>query len=296
MTIFRTLMFVPGNQEKRIEKARIVPADALILDLEDSVPATEKDAARKMVSTSIQKLASEGRDIFVRVNSLSTPYCATDIKAVVKKGLKGICLPKSESANDIHKAEALIAEAEKDFGIAEGSIGILALVETPMGIIYAYQIAAASQRIVGITFGAEDYALEMGVNRTKEGYEIEYPRMAIAVACHAAGVQAVDCVFTDVKDNEGLEAETKRIKQLGFQGKLVIHPDQVKPVNQIFTPSPGEIDHARKVVEAFENAVAQGSASVSLDGKMVDSPVAARAKKLIVLAELIAKKSEQIIK
>jgi len=296
MTTFRTLMFVPGNQEKRIEKARTVPADALILDLEDSVPETEKGTARNIVSASIQKLASEGLDIFVRVNSLSTPHCTIDIKAVVKKGLKGICLPKSESANDIHKAEAMIAEVEREIGIGEGSIGILALVETPKGIINAYQIAAASQRIIGITFGAEDFSLEMGVNRTKEGYEIEYPRMAIAVACHAASVQAVDCVFTDVKDNEGLEAETKRIKQLGFQGKLVIHPDQVNPVNQIFTPSPEEIDHARKIVESFEKAVAQGSASVSVDGKMVDSPVAARAKNLIVLAKLITKKSEQIIK
>ncbi len=290
MLILRTLLFVPGNQERRIEKARSVPADALMLDLEDSVPPSEKDSARKMVAASINELALGGQEVFVRTNSLPTPYAVPDIKAVVTKGLRGLLLPKSESADDIYKADVLIADAEKKAGLEVGSIGLLALVETPKGIINAYEIASASSRILGITFGAEDYALEMGINRTKEGAEIYYPRMVIALACHAANVLAIDCVYTDVRDSEGLIRETRLVGQMGFQGKLVIHPDQVGPVNQIFIPAEEEITHARRVVEVFEVAVAQGQASTSLDGKMIDAPVAERAKKLLALAESIAKK------
>ena len=290
MIILRTLLFVPGNQERRIEKARSVPADAFILDLEDSVPPAEKDSARKMVAASIDNIASGGKEIFVRINSLSTPHATADIKAIVTKGLRGICLPKSESADDIHKAEVSIAEAEKEAGLDAGSIGLLPLIETPKGIINTYEVAGASSRILGINFGAEDYALEMGINRTKEGAELYYPRMVIALACHAANILAIDSVYTDVRDEEGLIRETRAVRQMGFQGKMVIHPDQVGPVNQVFRPSEEEIAYARRVVEAFEIAASQGQASVALDGKMVDIPVAERAKRLLALAESIATK------
>ncbi|MBI2328252.1 MAG: HpcH/HpaI aldolase/citrate lyase family protein, partial [Chloroflexi bacterium] len=231
-------------------------------------------------------------EIFARINSMPTPYAIADIKAVVTQGLRGIMLPKSESADDIHKADALIGDAEKENGLNVGSLGLLALVETPKGIINAYEIASASSRILGITFGAEDYALEMGVTRTKDGAGIYYPRLVIAVACHAANVLAIDCVYSDVRDREGLVTETRLVGQLGFQGKLLIHPDQVDPVNQIFTPSAEDKDQARKVVKAFEAAVAQGLAATSLDGKMIDIPVAARARKLLTLSESIAQKEK----
>ncbi|MFC2016490.1 HpcH/HpaI aldolase/citrate lyase family protein [Chloroflexota bacterium] len=290
MVLLRTLLFVPGNQERRIEKARSVPADAIILDVEDSVPPSEKDSAREMVAASIVGLASSQREVFVRTNSLPTPYAVSDIKAVVTKGLRGICLSKSESADDIHKVGVLMADAEKEAGLKVGSIGLLPLIETPKGIINAYEIASASPRILGVTFGAEDYALEMSVNRTKEGTEIYYPRMVIALACHAANVLAIDCVYSDVRDREGLISETRLVRQMGFEGKLLIHPDQVGPVNQIFAPSKEEIAYARTVVEAFEVAVSRGQAATSLDGKMIDIPVAERAKKLLARAKSIAKK------
>jgi len=292
MIMLRTLLFVPGNQERRIEKARSVPADALILDLEDSVPVSKKDSARRTVAASLDGLALSEQEVFVRINSLSTPYAMPDIKAVVTRGLRGICLPKSESVDDIHKADVLIADAEKEAGLEVGSMGLLALVETPKGIINAYEIASASPRILGVIFGAEDYALEMGINRT--GSEIYYPRMVIAIACHAANVLAIDCVYTDVRDNEGLIKETRLVGQMGFQGKLVIHPDQVGPVNQTFIPSEEELVYARRVVEAFKVALGQGQASTSLDGKMIVAPVAERAKKLLDLAESIAKKERAI--
>lgn len=290
MLILRTLLFVPGNQERRLEKASQVPADALILDLEDSVPPSEKDSARKMVAASIHGLASTGKEVFVRINSLATLYAIPDIKAVVTGGLSGICLPKSESANDIHRADVLLTDAEKEAGLEVGSTGLLALVETPRGIINAHEIASASHRILGVSFGAEDYALEMGINRTKEGSEIYYPRMVIVIACHAANVLAIDCVYTDVRDTDGLIKEARAVARMGFQGKAVIHPDQVRPVNQAFVPSEEEVAEAQRVVQAFEAAVAQGQASTSLDGKMVDSPVAERARKLLVRAEFTARK------
>ncbi len=288
MPILRTLLFVPGNQERRLERARSVPADALILDLEDSVPPAEKESARKMVAASVGGLASGRQEIFVRINSLATPYARADIQAIVTKGLRGICLPKSESASDVQQADALLTDAEKRAGLSAGSTGLLPLVETPKGILNVYEIATSSPRVLGVNFGAEDYALEMGVTRTKEGAEIYYPRIVIGLTCHAANVLAIDCVYTDVRDKEGLLKETRSVRQMGFQGKMVIHPDQVDPVNQIFTPSEEEVAYARRVVQTFEVAVSQGLASTALDGKMVDAPVAERARNLLALSELIA--------
>ena len=290
MPILRTLLFVPGNQERRITKTRSVAADALILDLEDSVPPSEKDSARQMVTAAIAGLASSGQKVFVRINALPTPYARSDIRMVITRGLRGICLPKSESADDIHKADALISDAEKEAGLEVGSIGLLALVETPKGIINVYQTASASPRILSVLFGAEDYALEMGVHRTKEQTEIYHPRVVIALACHAANVLAVDCVYTDIRDEAGLIKDTGLARQMGFQGRLLLHPDQISPVNQVFTPSEEEISYARKVVAAFEAAVSQGQASTALDGKMIDIPVAERARKLLTLAESITKR------
>jgi len=290
MIPLRTLLFVPGNQERRIEKARSIPADALILDLEDSVPPAEKDSARAMVSASLDGLALRGQEVFVRINSLSTDHATADIKAIVTTGLNGICLPKSESADDILKADSLITGAEKEADLKVGSIGLLALIETPKGIINAYGISSASPRVLGIAFGAEDYALEMDIKRTKEGDEIYYPRMVIAVACHGAGIFAIDGVYTDVRDHEGFSREVRLVRQMGFHGKLVIHPDQVSIVNQVFSLSEEEVAHARGVVEAFEAALAQGQASTTFEGKMVDVPVAEKARKLLALAESIAKR------
>jgi citrate lyase subunit beta/citryl-CoA lyase len=204
---------------------------------------------------------------------------------IVIPGLRGICLPKCESANDILRADALITDAETGANLQVGSIGLLTLIETPKGIINAYEIAGASPRVLGITFGAEDYALEMDIKRTKEGAEIYYPRMVIAVACHAAGVLAIDSVYTDIRDEEGLCKEARLARQMGFHGKLLIHPNQVSRTEE-------EIAYAQRVIEAFEAALVQGQASTSFEGKMIDAPVAERAKRLLALAESIAKREE----
>ncbi|MDP2920370.1 MAG: CoA ester lyase [Dehalococcoidia bacterium] len=288
MLILRSLIFVPGNQERRIEKALSIPADAVIIDLEDSVPVAEKEAARNMLPGAISRLHTAGKQIFVRVNSLQTPYFVSDMKTAVAGKVTGICLPKSESVTSVRQAEETIAEAERTSGIKAGQTGIIALVETPRGLINVNEIASASRRVIGIAFGAEDYALEMGIERTREGAEIYYPRMVISVACHAANVLAFDSVYTDVRDREGLIAETRAVKQMGFQGKMVIHPDQVNPVNEVFSPSESEVTYARRVVEAFDAGVKRGEASISLDGKMIDIPVAERSRNLLARAGAIS--------
>ena len=291
-SMLRTLLFVPGNRERMIEKARSVPADAIILDLEDSVPSAEKDSARAMTLAYLDGFALKGQRVLVRINPLSTDHAAVDIKAMVTAGLSGICLPKCESADDIIKADTIIADAEEKAGIRLGAIGILALIETPMGIINAYEIGSSSPRVLGMAFGAEDYALKMDIKRTKEGEEIYYPRMVIAVACRAAGVLAVDGVYTDIRDHEGFSQEVRLARQMGFHSKLVIHPDQVGIVCQIFSPSEEEITYARGVVAAFEAALAQGQASTTFEGKMVDVPVAERARRLLARAESVVKQEE----
>jgi citrate lyase subunit beta/citryl-CoA lyase len=297
MMILRSLLFVPGNQERRVEKALTIPADAIILDLEDSVPDTEKESARDMLPMGISRFHAAKKHIFVRVNSLTTPHSLPDIKAAVAGRIEGILLPKSESITTIRQAEGIMAEAERASGINVGQTGIIALVETPGGLINANEIASASPRIIGIAFGAEDYALEMGIQRTREGAEVYYPRMVISVACHAARILAFDSVYTDVRDKEGLIAETRAVKQMGFHGKMVIHPDQVNPVNEVFSPSESEVAYARRVVEAFDAGVKRGQASVSLNGKMVDIPVLERARNLLAQAQAIStlNKSDALI-
>lgn len=288
MIILRSLIFVPGNQERRIEKALTIPADAVILDMEDSVPVAEKESARNMLPMAISRFRDAKKHIFVRVNSMSTSYCLPDIKAALAGKIAGIILPKSESATTIRQAEEIMAEAERTSQINVGQTGIVALVETPRGLINADKIASASPRIIGIAFGAEDYALEMGIQRTREGAEIYYPRMVISVACHAVKVLAFDSVYTDVRDKEGLIAETRAVKQMGFHGKMIIHPDQVSPVNEIFSSSESEVAYAQRVVETFDAGVKRGQASIALDGKMIDIPVLERAKNLLARAQAIA--------
>jgi citrate lyase subunit beta/citryl-CoA lyase len=285
----RSLLFVPGNREKLIDKAKAIAADAIILDLEDSVPPDEKESARALIRASIESVA-QNHEVFVRVNSVSTPFLDSDLRAVVTKGLAGIIPPKVESPEELKKVATMIEAQERDAGLTAGSVKLLPLIETAKGILKASKIATASPHLIGISFGAEDFTLDMGIERTREGSELGYARSVIALACRAADVMAVDTVYSHFRDTEGLMKEARLVRQMGFQGKLVLHPDQVEPVNRIFSPSDEEVAKARKVVEAFNAALKQGSAVAVLDSRMIDPPVAERARKTIALAERIAKK------
>lgn len=290
MELLRSLLFVPGNRAKMIDKAKSLPADALVLDLEDSVPIAEKEAARQLVRSSLPGLALKGQRVFVRINSLSTALTEDDLEGTVSPGLDGISLPKVESAEDVRKLETLIETLEEKRGLDRGHLKLIVEVETARGILNVFEVAGASSRLVGVGFGANDFAADMGIKRSQEGTELLYPRSMIAIAARAADVMALDGVYLDFRDEEGLIRDANLGRQLGFTGKFVIHPSQIEPINQVFRPSPDEIAEAQRVVTAFDAAVAQGAGSTSLNGRMIDIAVAQKARKTLALAEAIAKR------
>ena len=286
----RTLLSVPGNRQKMIDKARHLPADVLILDLEDSIPQSEKAAARTMVRESIAGMALAGQQVFVRINSIASGLALEDLEAVIVPGIDGINQPKPATASDVIEVADTIERLEKERGITGGHIKLLPWVETAKGLLNAFDIASASQRVTGVVFGAEDFALDTGIMRTEEGDELLYPRTTVVIAARAAGIGAVDTPYNNFRDRAGLEREATLARNLGFDGKFLIHPDQIAPVNRIFRPTEEEIDRARQVVAAFEEAEAKGLGSTSLDGKMVDTPIANQARRLLAIADAIARR------
>lgn len=294
MEPLRTLLVVPGNRQNMIEKARSLPADVLVLDLEDSVPTAEKANARALVRDSIAGLALKGQRVFVRINSLASGYAQQDLEAVISDGIDGISQPKPSSGDEIRRVEAIIERLERERGMRQGHVKLIPWVETAKGVLNAFEIASASPRVVGIAFGAEDFTLDTGMERTEEGSELLHPRVMVVIAAKAADVIAIDTPYNDFRDEEGLIREARLARSLGFEGKFLIHPSQIDPVNQIFRPSAEEVTHARRVVEAFEAAEAQGFASTSLEGKMIDIPQANRARKLLMVADSIAQREKGI--
>jgi citrate lyase subunit beta/citryl-CoA lyase len=284
-----------------IEKARHLYADALVLDLEDSVPISEKASARDQVRDSLPKLTQQGaavgvkrkgRKVFVRINSLASGLAEEDLEAVITSDIDGINQPKPAIGRDIEEIAAIIERLERERGITAGHIKLIPWVETARGLIHAFDIASASPRVVGISFGAEDFTLDTGITRTEDGSELLYPRTMVVIAAKAANVIPIDTPYNNFGDEAGLINETALARRLGFEGKCLIHPSQIEPVNNIFRPSPDEVDHARRVVAAFEAAEAQGFASTSLDGKMIDIPIANRARRLLIIADSIAQNDE----
>ncbi|MDY6917094.1 MAG: CoA ester lyase [Chloroflexota bacterium] len=289
MEALRTLLSVPGNRQNMIEKARSLPVDVLVLDLEDSVPVAEKANARAIVRDSIATLAQSAQRVFVRVNSLASGLIQDDLEAVVTTGISGINLPKPGSAHDVNRVVSIIERLESERGIEAGHIKLTPWVETAKGVVNAFEIASATPRIIGIIFGAEDFTLDTGMQRTDEGEELLYPRVMVLVAAKAAGVAAIDTPYNNFRDEEGLVREANLARRLGYDGKYIIHPSQVEPMNRIFSPAPEEVEQARRVVETFEAAEAQGFASTSLDGKLIDIPIATRARNLLAVADSIAR-------
>ena len=288
--LVRTLLSVPVNRPRMVKKAQHLPADVLGLDLEDSVPSGEKDNARSLVRDIIPGLAQREQKVFVRINSLASGLARDDLDAVVVPGLDGISQPKPPAAHDVMEIDAIITRLERVRGIPEGHVKMLPWVETARGLINAYEIASASPRVVGIIFGADDFALDTGMIRSEEGSELTYARTTVVIAAKADNVAAIDSPYNSFLDEEGLIKETMLIRQLGFEGKTLIHPSQIEPVNRIMQPSPQEIEYASRVVEAFEIAEAQGFASTSLNNKMIDIPIANRAKRLLQVAADIARR------
>ncbi len=285
----RTALFVPGNRPDRVDKAVNTAADVIIIDLEDAVPLNQKEATRPLVAEKVRQ--HKDRKIIVRINALNTELACGDLAEVVVEGLTGIMVPKLETPADVQEMNTLLFEAEEKKGIPRGSIAVIALIESALAVKNAYQIASEKtdpDRLFTLAFGAADFALDMGFELTKTGEELTYPRARIAVACRAAGLDPpIDTPFMiDLKDMKALEDDTKRACQLGFQGKLCIHPNQLDICNRLFSPTEEEIEFAQKVIAAFEEAEASGVAVIQLDGKFIDYPVVARSRHRLRLAEL----------
>jgi len=281
----RTMLYVPGNNAGMVKDAHIYRSDSVMFDLEDSVSLNEKDTARLLIFNALKTLDYEGIETVVRINGLDTPFGEDDIKAMVRAQPDIIRIPKADSAADIQAVEKLIEREEKAAGIKAGTIKLMAAIEGPLGVINAFEIASASKRLVGVALGAEDYVTNMKTRRSPEGVEILYARSAIVTAARAAGIYALDTVYSDINNEEGFAEEVKLIKQLGFDGKSVISPRQIAPVHKIYTPEQKEIDFAIRVIAAIKEAEEKGSGVISLDGKMVDKPIVDRAERVLAMAK-----------
>lgn len=281
----RTMMFVPGNNPGMIKDAYIYNCDCIMFDLEDSVSYAEKDAARSLVFHALSTIDYGDKELVVRVNALNTPIGLDDLEAMVRARVDVIRLPKTETAEDIVFCDAQVERIEKTIGIPVGTTKLMAAIESAEGVLNAPQIAKASTRLIGIALGAEDYVTDLKTNRSPEGIELLFARCMILQAARAAGISALDTVFSDVNDEEGLIAEAKHIKQLGFDGKSVINPRQIQPIIEVFTPTLKEIQKAKAVMEAIAQANKRGSGVISLNGKMIDRPIVLRAERVLSLAK-----------
>ena len=280
----RTMMFVPGNNPGMMADAHIYGPDSIMLDLEDSVSMMEKDTARLLVYSALKTIDYGDTEMVVRINPLNTPYGKKDIEAVVKAGVHVVRMPKTETADEVREVEAEIEKVEREIG-AEGRTRIMAAIESALGVVNAYDIAISSPRMMGIALGAEDYCANLKTQRSKEGDELRLARETIVVAARAAGIDALDTVFSNLNDMETFRREVEYIKTLGFDGKSIINPRQIEVVNEVFTPTEKDIEKAKAIVAAIKEAEKKGSGVIALNGKMIDRPVVIRAERTITLAK-----------
>ena len=281
----RTSLYASGASPVNLLQARFYNEDCLVYDLEDSVPLAEKDAARHLVYNLIKYQRPAGKYVIVRVNGIYSDYIDEDLEAAVRCRPDAIRIPKVEYAKEVKRIDERISEIEEAAGIEHGSIELWCNIESYLGVLNAQEIAAASERVVALALGAEDFTASMRSTRTKAGAEIFYARNAVLMACRFAGVEAVDAVFSDINDIEGLKADVALTKNLGFDGKTVVHPRQIDVVNAAFTPSAKEIRYAKRVLEAVEEGKREHKGAVTLDGGMIDKPMELRARTTLAQAK-----------
>jgi citrate lyase subunit beta/citryl-CoA lyase len=281
----RTMMFVPGNNPGMVKDAYIYNSDSIMFDLEDSVSIEEKDAARALIYYALISFHYGDKELVVRVNDPATDVGMADLEAMVRAGVHVIRLPKTEKAEDVVFCEQQIERIEKEIGKEAGTTKMMAAIESAEGVLNAREIALASKRLIGIALGAEDYVTDLKTNRSSDGIELLFARSMILHAARAAGIAAIDTVYSDVNNEEGLIKEVTLIKQLGFDGKSVINPRQIKPIVKIYTPTEKEIQKSLAIMEAIKEANAKGSGVIALNGKMIDKPIVLRAQRVLKLAK-----------
>ena len=290
MTVMRSVFYVPGNNETFVSKAPSNPADIITLDLEDSVPPAEKAKAREIVRANLKQAGSGGSAIYVRINNWETLMTNDDLEAVVHEGLSGVCLAKCGGPDNVQRLEWKLEELERRRKLPVGSVAIQLLIETAKGVVNAYPSAIASKRVNSLIFGAVDYTKDMRVKLTSEGEEQKYARRHTAVAARAAGCVAIDCPFVAFKDTEAFEKSTREGRQMGYEGRMLIHPSQIESSHKIYTPAAEDVEWAKGVVKVFEEeGIAKGMAAVTYLGKMVDTPVYDNARTILAtMAEIQA--------
>ena len=289
MKVLRSMLFVPGSNARRVEKALSLDADAVILDLEDAVAAGEKPAARGAVAAALGRPRSGLA--YVRVNGLGTEWCYCDLCEVVQPGLDGILLPKAERVSDLHTVDWLIGALERERGLPSGAIDLMPIIETGQGLAAIGAICGAGGRTRRVVFGAADFTLDMNMQWTRDEAELAPARATIVLASRAAGLEPpVDTVWARLQDAEGLRASARTSRDMGFQGRLCIHPDQIGIVHEIFTPSAEEHARALKIVAAFEAAERSGLASIRVDGQFVDYPIVAKARRTVAIMQRLGRR------
>ncbi len=290
----RSMLFLPGNNPNMLINGNCLGADAVIFDLEDAVAPAQKDAARILVRNTMRYMDFRGCERIVRINSIDTPYWQADLDEILPQKPDLILLPKTGTAQDALAADAYMTQVEERLSMEPGTVGLMPLIETALGVENAFAIASCSKRVKALFLGAEDLTADLQCKRTKEGREIEYARTRLIVAARAAGVEVYDTPFTDVNDDEGIQKDASYAKGLGFTGKASISPRHVEVINQVFSPTQKEIAYAYEVMDAIEQAKAQGKGAIALHGKMIDAPIVTRAKQTIAMAEALGLRREEL--
>jgi len=283
-SLYRTMFFVPGNDPHKIVKSEVYRPDCIIYDLEDAVSITEKDSARILVKHALEEIRPDIR-VGVRINGIDTPFFEEDVRTITPLCPDFLRLPKTEKPKEVQLLDKFISEIEQANNIEVGTIKIVCTIETALGVYNAYQLATASPRVIAIGLGAEDFCTDMKTTRSADSEELRYARGKIVLEAHAAKVMALDFVYSDVKNTEGFRNNVLAGKQLGYTGKSVVHPDQIAIVHECYTPTAKEIEHANAVLSSYDEAVANGSGVIALNGKMIDTPMVTRAKDILAYAQ-----------
>ena len=285
----RALLYMPGDDRRKIEKATTLGVDSICIDMEDGVAANKKAEARAVIAQAMKELDFGKSEQCIRINSIGSGLEKRDLVAALATNPDSIVVPKIESADQVRWVSERMESYELSSNLSIGAIRLLIGVETAKGILNLKEIAEADKRLEAIIFGAEDYAASIGATRTKEGTEVLYARSAVVTVCAANDLQAIDMVYIDFRDLEGLRVEAAQGAGLGFSGKQIIHPNQVVPVQEAFTPSDEAIEYAKRVVETFEASQKEGKGAYALDGKMIDMPLLKNAQKVLDRAKAAGK-------
>lgn len=298
MKLRRSMLFVPGNNPGLMKDAHIYRPDSIMFDLEDAIAITEKDSARFMVYNFVQKFKELykklGIETVVRINALDTEFGVQDLEFMVRSGIEVIRIPKTDTPDDVHEVEAHVERIEKEAGIPVGTTKLMVAIESPLGALNALAIARSSSRLIGMAIGGEDYVTNLKTTRSASGIEMFAGRSLVVMAARSAGIAALDSVYSDINNDEGFIHEAGNAKQMGFDGKSLIHPRQIALVHKLYTPDEKNIMKSLKIVEATEQALAEGKGVFTVNGKMVDRPIIDRAKHVLALAKAAGIKIEGV--